>query len=107
LNDLSAELSLESHPLPIALLGVNGIGLEVGNPLATAGRTIPWLQDVAAEDVWTKWAITYRDVVVLDGENRKVGVYNLTVHDLGDAANYAELKQMLVDAAEGKLAPLP
>ena len=107
MNDLAAELALESHPLTISLLGVNGIGLESGNAGVTAGRTIPWLQDVPAEDVWTKWAPTYRDVVVLDGENRKVGVYNLTVHDLGVPANAAELKQMLVDASEGKLAPLP
>ncbi len=60
-----------------------------------------------AEDVWTKWAPIYRDVVILDPENRKVAVYNLTVHDLGVAANYAELKQLLVDASEGKLAPMP
>lgn len=104
---LQTELDGEAHPLEIDILGVNGIGLEGSNPAITAGRTLPWLQDVLGEDVWQSWAVTYRDVVILDAENRKVGVYNLTVHDLGTPANYAELKALLIDASEGKLAPIP
>ena len=104
---LQTELDAEVHPLPIDLVGINGIGLEASNPAITAGRTLPWLQDVIGEDVWQSWAVAYRDVVVLDAENRKVGVYNLTVHDLGVPANYAELKALLVAASEGKLAPIP
>lgn len=107
MDDLAAALDGEVHPLPIHLLGLNAIGLEAGNPTITAGRTLPWLQDVPGEDAWTKWNVVWRDVVVLDAENRKVAVYNLTVHDLADAANVAELKQILVDTSEGKLAPIP
>ncbi len=88
-----------STTLKVQILGVNGIGLESGNPTITSGRDLPWLQDTAAEDVWTKWAVTYRDVVILDSAGYRVGVYNLTEHDLADTGNFATLKQLLVDAA--------
>ncbi|MBK7582007.1 MAG: hypothetical protein IPI67_17595 [Myxococcales bacterium] len=78
---------------------MNGIALESGNSTITAGRTLPWLQDTLAADVWNKWMVEYRDVVVLDKENRPIAVYNLTVHDLADPNNFAALKSILVDAA--------
>lgn len=62
------------------------------------GRDLPLLQDTAAADAWTSWAVTYRDVVILDADNLKVDVYNLTAHNLGDPARYAELKARLVAA---------
>jgi len=99
LNDLQKDLGAISTKQPIQILGVNGIGLESGNAGMTQGRVLPWLQDVQATDAWTQWAVEYRDVVVLDGQNRPVAVYNLTVHDLGDPTNYATLKSILVDAA--------
>ena len=59
--------------------------------------------------VWGAWrvnnlrpeqpGVTYRDVIVLDRENRAVAVYNLTEHSLGDPANYAALKDILRAAA--------
>lgn len=57
------------------------------------------LQDTAVEDVWSRWSVTYRDVVILDGEGRRVGVFNLTTYNLADATSYAELKSMLLEAA--------
>ncbi len=51
-------------------------------------------------DVWTDlWSVNYRDVIILDGDNVQVGVYNLTTYDLGVAANYDALRQMLINAA--------
>lgn len=99
MDQLQKELDAEGHPIEIRILGINGIGLESGNATITAGRTLPWLQDVAEVDVWTSWAVTYRDVRILDTENRLIGVYNLTEHNLGEPANYAELKAMLTAAA--------
>jgi len=64
-----------------------------------SGRVLPWLQDVEDQDVWTSWGITYRDVLILDEENRVVDVYNLTSHSLADSANYATLRVKLLDAA--------
>ena len=86
----------------IQILGVNGIALESGNAGMTTGRTLPWLQDTLAADVWNKWAVTYRDVIVLDQENRPVAVYNLTTYDLSNPSNFAALKSMLVDAANAE-----
>jgi len=96
---MQKELGSVSTKKNIQLLGVNGIGLESANSIITAGRTLPWLQDVLAVDVWKSWAVEYRDVVVLDAQNRPVAVYNLTTYDLGNPTNYAKLKSILVDAA--------
>ena len=86
----------------VRILGVNEIGQESGNAVMTTGRDLPWLQETAAEPVWTPWAVAWRDVVILDRLNRKVGVYNLTLHPLSDPTNYAELKAMLESAAAAR-----
>jgi hypothetical protein len=78
---------------------VGEIGTAAGVPTVTAGRDIPWLQDTAEENVWVSWAVTYRDVVVLDGCNHVYAVYNLTAHDLSVPANYDELMALLLAAS--------
>jgi hypothetical protein len=80
------------------LRGVNGAGFEAGNATMTDGRTIPLLQDDSTTNAWGLWAVTYRDVVVLDPANEVFAVYNLTTHDLADPANYATLKALIQDA---------
>jgi hypothetical protein len=87
----------------LALHGVNEIGEESGNSEMVAGRDLPWLQDVRGVNVWSKWRVTFRDVVVLGPEGEHLFTFNLTEHDLDDAAEYADLKGQLEDA----LAPLP
>lgn len=77
---------------------MNQTGYEAGNAAICNGRTIPWLQETADEQVWEAWAVTYRDVVILDGNNVVVGVYNLTEHDLSDPANRDALKKKLRNA---------
>lgn len=69
-----------------------------GNASTTVGRTLPWLQDQGGQ-VWTAWGVQYRDVVILDAQNRPVAVYNLTVNDLQNSANYDALKTLLLQAA--------
>ena len=97
---MQPELDAAAPPVEIELLGVNRIGSETGNASITSGRTLPWLQDTQQQDVWVDWQVTYRDVVILDEENRRIGVFNLTEHDLADTAQYAALKTMLLEAAE-------
>jgi hypothetical protein len=102
MNQMQAEIDTELGGVAgkrVQLLGVNGAGLESGNAYVTNGRTLPWLQDVADQQVWTSWAVAYRDVIVLDAENKPIAVYNVTTHNLADPANYAALKQILIDAA--------
>ena len=43
--------------------------------------------------------LTQGDVILLDAQNRPIGTYNLTIHDLGNPAHYAELRTLLVNAA--------
>lgn len=96
-NDLDGTIDVQ-------ILGVNKIGYEYANDAMTSGRDIPWLQDVDSDDngssdVWTSWDVRWRDVVILDAENAKVGTFNLAVHDLQVSDDYNALRQMLVDAA--------
>lgn len=94
---MQAELDV-SHPGQIQLLAVNGAGYESGMTTMAALGDLPIVQDTASEDVWTQWAVTYRDVVILDADNEVVGVFNLTSNNLADSTNYATLKGMLTGA---------
>lgn len=95
------ELNAEASPgrLPIRILGINERGQEVGNPGMSQLGSCPWLQDTEAQNVWRRWRSTWRDVVVLDAQNRKVTSFNLTSHNLNLPAEYAALKSILVRAA--------
>ena len=59
------------------------------------GRDVPWLQDTAAQDIWKRWDVRYRDVIILDASNRVAGIFNLTDHNLDDPAEQAALRAML------------
>jgi hypothetical protein len=91
--------------LNVQILGLNEAGQEVANNLVTAGRDLPWLQDVDADhndqsDVWDEsWNVEWRDVVILDTTNTRVAVYNLTTNDLANSANYAALRLLVITAA--------
>ena len=93
------ELGAADTSLSIEIVGVNEVGFESGNDTFTDGRDLPWLQE-AGEGVWGAWNVTYRDVIIVDGENKVVAVYNLTDNDLADTAKYDALKQLFLDAAE-------
>ena len=66
----------------------------------TSGRDLPWLQDTTDEAVWDTWDPSYRDVIILDGNNEIYAVYNLTSYSLSDEDNFEELKALLIAAAE-------
>ena len=85
--------------MPIEILGVNEKSMASGNAGFIAGRTLPWLQDTEAVNAWVAWQADWRDVIVLDGENKVVSIYNLTVHNLADSTSYAQLRTILLDAA--------
>ena len=97
---MHSELDTTAKARPVAILGINEVNQESGNVILNSeNRTLPWLQDTPAANVWGAWAVTWRDVVVLDDSNRVITVYNLTTHDLADSANYATLKNLLLMAA--------
>ena len=99
MNKLQAELLSENPSTKIRLLGLNAVGFESSISGAVSGRSLPYLQDTAAENVWADWGATWRDVRILDVNNAHVATYNLTSHDLANPANYAELKALLKSAA--------
>ena len=102
MNQMQGEIDTQLGGDPgskVQILGVNETGHESGNATITTGRTLPWLQDTMDQQVWKSWAVTYRDVVVLDAENRPIAVYNVTTTPLSTPDNYAALKQILLDAA--------
>lgn len=78
---------------------MNGVGYEGGNGDMTNGRTLPWLQDEAAQNVWESWQVGFRDVILCDDENHFAEVYNLTEHPLGIEANREALKALLRSVA--------
>lgn len=98
------ELDADYPALAIQILGVNWAGDEAGNESITAGRDIPWLQDVdsdgdGASDVWTSWDVTLRDLVILNRENVEVATLNLTTNSLALPENYDLVLQLFIDAA--------
>ena len=111
MNQMQQELQATYPILRIRLLGINEPNQEAGNAGTTNGRDIPWLQDVdtnansKADAAMDLWQMTFRDLVILDGQNQKVGVYNLSQHDLANSDNYGTLKQMLIDAAMASQQP--
>lgn len=96
---MQTEVDLALLPIEIRILGVNAPLQEAGNAQMCAGRVLPWLQDEAAHDVWGSWQVDFRDVVILDPTGRVFAIYNLTTHDLGNPAFYAELRTLMLDAA--------
>lgn len=96
---MQAEIDSEETLRAVQILGVDEIGLESGNDGMTAGRVLPWLQSTIDEDVWTLWQVKFRDVVILGSDNEYLGTFNLTDNDLSDPANYAALKNQLLEAA--------
>lgn len=80
------------------LLSVNEAGLEAGNEGFVMGKSTPLLQDTPGTNAWALWQVEYRDVVVLDAQGRRRSVQNLTTNDLSVPANFAALKQALLDA---------
>ena len=101
-NDLDA-----SRPdLEIELLGVNEHGY--GGDSITNLVDLPWMKDDAVITsgsslitVKDSFNASHRDVVILNDQNEIVTSYNLTSNDIRVTANYDQLKQLLIDIAEG------
>lgn len=93
---MQVELDAQALALPVHILGINAVGYELSSSGFVEGTVLPWLQDTQSEDVWTTWAVDYRDVVILDDTGRLEAFYNLTEHDLAEGEHYDALKALLV-----------
>ena len=47
------------------------------------------------DDVWHSWEVAYRDVVIIDGENKRRAVFNLTTDTLYLPDNYEHMKNTI------------
>ena len=94
---MQIELASEGHD--VRLFAINEIGFS-GTSLMAALGDIPILQDTSEFFVWESWDVTFRDVVILDRANQKVGEFNLTTDSLSNPANYEALKALLIASAE-------
>ena len=96
---MQAEIDSLETLRAVQILGVNVVGRDLGNDGMTAGQVLPWLQPEVDEDVWTLWLVEYRDVVILGPGNEHLGTFNLTVNGLSNPADYAALRDQLLQAA--------
>ena len=110
MQQIQDELDADYPELSISIVGVNEFGFGgcqpeqedhecASNVLMTTGRDLPWLQDGEDSLAWDGWAVTYRDVVVLDSDNRIFAVYNVTDHNLSTPEGYEGLRATLLAAA--------
>jgi hypothetical protein len=81
--------------------GINNADAADWNDFAIGETTLPWLQDPPKHGVWESWHAGWRDVFVLDGQNRRLAIYPVYDKPLDDPANYAELKALLLRIASG------
>jgi len=58
------------------------------------------LQDTVEVDAWGAWQVEWRDLVILDAENKVVGVINLTDHDLELPENVKLVRELVAEAQE-------
>jgi hypothetical protein len=100
LEQLQAELDADHPELGIQIFAVNEAGEEKGNDEAAKDCSFPIVQDTKAANVWGAWDVTWRDVYVLDADNHKTAVFNLTKSSLEEPLFYDTLKGLFLDAAE-------
>jgi len=97
---MQGEILAANPASKIRIFAVNDVGQEAYPATAAdPDHTIPILQDTAAVGAWGLWNVTYRDVVILDGEGMPLGVFNLTDNTLADPAAYDTLLDFLRLAA--------
>lgn len=65
-----------------------------------AGRTLPLLQDTEAAAVWDLWAVTYRDVILLDAQGVHAYTVNLTDYALDDQRHLDTVEALLRGLAD-------
>ncbi len=80
-------------------MAVNAAGYSAGLDAMASEGDLPLLQDHPEVDAWGRWQVVLRDVVILGRDNERIDAYNLSEHDLEDPAHYAELRDLLIDAA--------
>ena len=91
-----ADVLAENPAARLRAFGINHSDSADWNDFAIAETSLPWLQDPPKDGVWDAWKAAWRDVYVLDGQNRRLAVYPVYDKPLDDPANYEELKGLVL-----------
>lgn len=94
-----AEIKQSKPDLNVEILGVNRSSDSRYNHYITEEFSLPWLQDTDSAAVWSLWNVEYRDVKILDAQNRLVATFNVTQFDLSSPEHYNRLKQLFLATA--------
>ena len=98
---MQAEFNASEEGPAISIIAINeaGYGTPSNYEATGAKGSLPVLQDEAEINMWDSWEVVYRDVIVLNACGEKVGTFNLTSKSIQTEDNYAELKEMMLEAA--------
>ena len=91
---------LDALGFDIKLLSINKIAAESGTGAFSADMNLPMVQDTEPLGVWSDWGAIWRDVYLVDADNRHISTYNLTEHNLSESENYEALKAMFIEMAD-------
>ena len=91
---------MASHQSPPQFLSVNASGYESSLDKLAEEGTLPILQDELEIDMWDRWQITYRDVVVVDENLKPIARINLTDNSLSDEPVYNALLNLIKDVIQ-------
>lgn len=103
---MQEDLELHFPSSEINIIGVNRYDQGSQNDLMTDNTDLPWLQDVDANsnsqsDAWETWGAAWRDAIILNGDNERMGVLNLTPPtDITQQENYDLFRGMVADAVK-------
>ncbi len=102
MQQIANELAAEALGYQVVFLGINwNQSYSAGNDLATAMVDLPWLQDTVEENVKGRWKVSYRDAIILDPLNQRLGEpFNLSDNDLALESARDFLKGQIRAAAE-------
>ena len=92
------ELEADYPNLDIQILSINMLNASGAQSLS-ASQNLPMVQDNSNDLIWSNWGATWRDVIIIDGNNEIYATYNLTSNSIGNSTNYDTLKQLFIDAA--------
>ena len=107
LQDLSNNLKGITD-LPVAIAGIHLFGASQ-NSVMFSGKKLSWMRETTTFRPWQTWRvpitsrpgqeIRWRDIVIVDENNKFIAVQNLTENPITDPANYTRLRNTLIAAA--------
>ncbi len=102
MDQMQADLDNSGYAGKVALLSINDKNKTNQTAINSYcnGRTIPFLQDTAGENVYASWMVSKDDIVLVDKQGNMSETIDLAQSNLTQTANYDALMQKLKDLAD-------